>query len=92
MSKDHYKGNAQEHGNRDINVPTCKERPEEITRTEHTNNGPRKNKNVKTLIYSSIAREEKKLVEYNNMPSNTAVVLEQRHGQIRNECYRLNPQ
>jgi hypothetical protein len=36
----------------------------------------------------------KKLNQQDNcpLPSNTAGVLEQRHGQMRNECYRLNPQ
>jgi len=36
----------------------------------------------------------KKLNQQDNcpLPSNAASVLEQRHGQLRNECYRLNPQ
>jgi DNA anti-recombination protein RmuC len=48
-----------------------------------------------TNQYQSVWNEYcKKLNQQDNcaLPSGAATVLEQRYGQIRNECYRLNPQ
>jgi ABC-type oligopeptide transport system substrate-binding subunit len=50
---------------------------------------------IATNQYQGIWNEYcRKLNQQDNcaLPSNTAGVLEQRHGQMRNECYRLNPQ